>query len=502
MPDFNHQPPILQTKGISKYFTNVTALDNVDFSLQRGEIMGLLGENGAGKSTLIKVLTGVYSKDQGEIYLEGKPITPRNTADAQQLGIGTVYQEVNLLPNMSVADNLFLGREPTRWGLIDRQKMNAEAKALLSNYGFTLDVTQPLAQFSVAIQQVIAICRAVDLSAKVLILDEPTASLDSKEVAMLFTLMRQLREQGTSLIFITHFLDQVYEITDRITVLRNGQFVGCQPTVKLPQIELIKMMLGRELTDNALQRAGRTLLSDKPTVKFEQYGRKGVIAPFDIEVRPGEIVGLAGLLGSGRTEIAETMFGIVTADSGSAYVRGEKKRITSPHTASCLGLGFCPEDRKTDGIIATASVRENIILALQAQRGWLRRISLKEQKAVSERYVERLKIKTPSIEQPIQFLSGGNQQKALLARWLLTKPKFLILDEPTRGIDVGAHAEIIRLIETLCADGLAMLVISSELEELIGYADRVIILKDRKTVAQLPLAELSVKNIMNTIATA
>ena len=484
---------ILRTEGLSKFFPGVKALDNVNFSLRRGEIMALLGENGAGKSTLIKALTGVYHADRGAIWLEGREIAPKNTAHAQQLGIGTVYQEVNLLPNMSVADNLFIGREPRRFGLLRRKEMEKRATALMASYGFSLDVREPLNRFSVAMQQIVAICRAIDLSAKVLILDEPTASLDTQEVEMLFTLMRQLRDSGVSLIFVTHFLDQVYAVSDRIPVLRNGGFVGCRETRELPQIELVKMMLGRELEHNAL-------LSDKPVAAFEDFGKKGTIAPFSLQVRPGEIVGLAGLLGSGRTETAEVIFGIKPADSGKAWIKGKPQTLRSPHQASCLGIGFCPEDRKTDGIIAAASVRENIVLALQAQRGWLRPIGRREQNEIAERFIRQLGIRTPSAEQPIEFLSGGNQQKVLLSRWLLTKPQFLILDEPTRGIDVGAHAEIIRLIETLCADGLALLVISSELEELVGYADRVIIMRDRQQVAELALSELSVPAIMNAIA--
>ncbi|MEA9393358.1 galactofuranose ABC transporter, ATP-binding protein YtfR [Acerihabitans sp. TG2] len=491
---------LLRVNGLSKSFPGVKALSDVSLTLRRGEIMALLGENGAGKSTLIKALTGVYQRDSGSVVLDGQAIYPKNTAHAQSLGIGTVYQEVNLLPNLSVADNLFIGREPRRFGFIDRKEINRRAEKLLASYGFALDVTEPLGHFSVAMQQIVAICRAVDLSAKVLILDEPTASLDANEVEMLFTIMRQLRDGGISLIFVTHFLDQVYKITDRITVLRNGEFVGTRYTRELPQIELIKMMLGRELGEHALQRAGRTLHSDKPVVAFEGYGKKNVIAPFDLEVRPGEIVGLAGLLGSGRTETAEVIFGIRAADSGTAWIKGKKQVIRSPNKASKLGLGFCPEDRKTDGIIAAASVRENIMLALQVQRGWLRPLSRKEQNAIAERFIRQLDIRTPSAEQPVEFLSGGNQQKVLLSRWLLTKPQFLILDEPTRGIDVGAHAEIIRLIESLCANGLALLVISSELEELVGYADRVIILRDRKHIAALPLDKLSVSAIMNAIA--
>ncbi|MEN5015617.1 galactofuranose ABC transporter, ATP-binding protein YtfR [Erwinia sp. Eh17-17] len=493
-------PALLSISNVSKSFPGVRALDNVSFDLRPGEIMALLGENGAGKSTLIKVLTGVYQRDAGTLMLAGQTINPRNTAEAQRLGIGTVYQEVNLLPNMSVADNLFIGREPKRFGLIDRKTLNQRAIKLLADYGFELDVTRPLGQYSVAMQQIIAICRAVDLSAKVLILDEPTASLDASEVTMLFTLMEQLKARGMSLVFVTHFLDQVYRITDRITVLRNGQFIATRDTRTLPQIELIKLMLGRELLETALQRAGSTLKSNQPVVEFKDYGKKGTIEPFSLSVRPGEAVGLAGLLGSGRTETAELLFGIKRADSGRAFIKGKPQTIRSPAQASRLGMGFCPEDRKTDGIIGAASVRENIILALQAQRGWLRPIPKREQQQVADRFIKSLGIRTPDAEQAVELLSGGNQQKVLLSRWLVTKPQFLILDEPTRGIDVGAHAEIIRLIETLCADGLALLVISSELEELVGYADRVVILRDRQQVAEIPLEELSVAAIVNAIA--
>ncbi len=299
---------------------------------------------------------------------------------------------MNLLPNMSVADNLFIGREPRRFGLLRRKEMEARATALMASYGFSLDVREPLNRFSVAMQQIVAICRAIDLSAKVLILDEPTASLDTQEVEMLFTLMRQLRDNGVSLIFVTHFLDQVYAVSDRITVLRNGSFVGCRETRELPQIELVKMMLGRELDHNALQRAGRTLLSDKPVAAFEGYGKKGTIAPFDLQVRPGEIVGLAGLLGSGRTETAEVIFGIKTADSGKAWIKGKPQTLRS-RIRRPASIGFCPEDRKTDGIIAAASVRENIVLALQAAR-LAEADPRREQNEIAERFIRQLGIRT------------------------------------------------------------------------------------------------------------
>ncbi|CNJ89687.1 galactofuranose ABC transporter, ATP-binding protein YtfR [Yersinia aldovae] len=491
---------LLEVRGLSVEFPGVKALDSVDFSLQRGEVVALLGENGAGKSTLIKALTGVYKRAAGEVYLDGVAICPIDTADAQKMGIGTVYQEVNLLPNISIAANLFIGREPLHWGLIDHRTMNQQATKLLKGYGLELDVQRPLADFSIAIQQIVAIARAVDLSAKVLILDEPTASLDAKEVSMLLDILRQLRDQGIGMVFVTHFLDQVYRISDRITVLRNGKLVGTKNTTELPRIELVQMMLGHSFDEQLLKRGEHNIVVSNPLVEFKNYSRRGVVENFDLSVSPGEIVGLAGLLGSGRTETAQLIFGVTTPDTGEAKIQGKPVKIRTPRKASKYGFGYCPEDRKTDGIVGAATVRENIILALQAQRGWLRPISIREQIQIAEDFIQQLGIRTPGPEQQIQYLSGGNQQKVLLARWLATKPRFLILDEPTRGIDVGAHAEIIRLIEKLCDEGLALLIISSELEELAGYADRVIVLRDRRHIAQLGHDEISVPAIMQAIA--
>ncbi|MFC0228740.1 galactofuranose ABC transporter, ATP-binding protein YtfR [Serratia aquatilis] len=494
------QAALLTISGLSVEFPGVKALDQVDFTLGCGEVVALLGENGAGKSTLIKALTGVYQRSAGEVRLEGKAIAPQSTAQAQSLGIGTVYQEVNLLPNISVAANLFIGREPTRFGLVDQSTMLRKAHKLLEGYGLQLDVSQPLGNYSIAIQQIVAIARAVDLSAKVLILDEPTASLDAKEVTMLLDIMSQLRSQGMGMIFVTHFLEQVYRISDRITVLRNGKLVGTRITAELPRLELVQMMLGHSFDETLLKRAEHKATQASPLVEFSGYGRRGMVEPFDLVLRPGEIVGLAGLLGSGRTETAQLIFGIKARDKGSAKVEGKPAHIQSPRKAASLGFGYCPEDRKTDGIVGAATVRENIILALQAQRGWLKPIPLQEQTRIAEEFIKLLAIRTPGTEQQIQYLSGGNQQKVLLSRWLATKPRFLILDEPTRGIDVGAHAEIIRLIERLCSEGLALLVISSELEELAGYADRIVVLRDRKHVAQLEHDAITVPAIMQAIA--
>lgn len=491
---------ILAASGVCKYFPGAIALDHVDFHLRRGEIHALLGENGAGKSTLVKCLTGAYRRDDGRIVLDGADIDPKDTHAAQSLGIGTVYQEVNLLGNLTVAENLYLGRQPRRFGLIDTRRMNEQARQLLEGYGIDIDVKAELSVYSVAIQQVVAIARAVDLSGKVLILDEPTASLDAQEVEMLFRIMRDLKAKGLGIVFITHFLGQVYEVADRVTVLRNGCLVGTAETASLDRKALISMMLGRELA--AIEESHHaTAEPDGPIrYQFSNFGRRGRVQPFDLAIRAGEVVGMAGLLGSGRTETAETLFGVRPADSGGSEIDGKPARIGSPREAIRLGFGFCPEDRKIDGIVGDLSIRENIALALQARRGWLKPMSMREQVELADHYIAALDIRTTDREKPIRLLSGGNQQKVILARWLATDPQFLILDEPTRGIDVGAHAEIIKLIEDLCAKGLSLLVISSELEELLAYSSRVVVLRDRRHVAELSGPEMTTTHIVDAIA--
>ena len=496
--------PLLEARAIGKSFLGIAALDNVDITLNRGEVHALLGENGAGKSTLIKILTGVYHRDRGAIFLDGDEISPANVAEAQALGIGTVYQEVNLLENLTVAENLFLGRQPRRFGLIDRKEMRSQAQALMARYGLAIDVDALLSSYSVAIRQIIAIARAVDLSGKVLVLDEPTASLDAQEVEMLFAVLRQLRADGLGIVIITHFLNQVYDIADRVTVLRNGRLVGSRDIGSLPRGELISMMLGRELqqaTHN--QQATRETVADiEPPIRFDGYGKRGSIAPFDLDIRPGEVVGIAGLLGSGRSETAFLLFGIDKPDSGKASVDGKTIAISSPEAAIAEGFGFCPEERKTDGIIGDFSVADNIALALQARKGWAQPLSGRQKTALAEGFIKSLDIRPADPDRPIKFLSGGNQQKAILARWLATEPRLLILDEPTRGIDIGAHAEILKVIEKLCKDGMSLIVISSELEELTAIAHRVIVLSDRKHIAELKGEEITADNIMQTIANA
>jgi simple sugar transport system ATP-binding protein len=496
----DRKPPLLEVCGLSKSFGPLRALDGVDFTLQAGQIHALLGENGAGKSTLIKVITGVLSRDSGMVRLQGEEIAPRSARAAVDAGIATVYQEVNLLPNLSVAQNVYLGREPTRFGIVRDREMKRGAAELLDGYGLHIDVSAPLGNYSVAIQHVVAIARAVDLSAQVLILDEPTASLDRHEVAMLFETMRGLAARGIGIVFITHFLDQVYEVCDRITVLRNGRLIGERATAALPRMDLIQMMLGHELSETTAERVARERKPGAPCASFANFGKSGYVAPFDLDLRSGEVTGLAGLLGAGRTETARLVFGAERADSGSITVDGKPIRLHSPRDAVRHGFGYCPEERKTDGIVADLTVRENIVLALQAKLGILRPLSRREQDEIAGRFVRLLDIRPPDPERPIGLLSGGNQQKVLLARWLATEPRLLVLDEPTRGIDVGAHAEIIRLIRDLCDRGLALLVISSELDEIVAYSDRVVVLRDRVHVGTLEDGAISVPSILAAIA--
>ncbi|MFH5776446.1 sugar ABC transporter ATP-binding protein [Paracoccus sp. NGMCC 1.201697] len=492
---------LLSAQGIDKSFFGVKVLDNVDFTLRAGEIHALLGENGAGKSTLVKILTGAYRRDAGRMQLAGAEVEPRSVAEAQDLGIGTVYQEVNLLDNLTVAENLYLGRQPRRMGLVDRRRMRADATGLLAHYGINADPDETLAHYPVAVRQIIAIARAVDLSGKVLFLDEPTASLDAREVQALFGVLRQLRAQGMGIVIITHFLDQVYQIADRVTVLRNGRMIGSRAISELPRRELVSLMLGRELAEATGHRDPGAVVPDTPAaVRFEDYGKRGSIAPFNLDIRPGEVVGIAGLLGSGRTETARLLFGIDRPDSGRASVDGSPVILHSPEDAISNGFGMCPEERKTDGIIGDLSVRQNIVLALQARRGWSRPVPRREADALADRYIKALDIRPPDPSRPIKFLSGGNQQKAILARWLAIDPRLLILDEPTRGIDIGAHAEIINLIGKLREGGMSLVVISSEIEELVAFSTRVIVLSDRHHVRELTGAEITAEAIVEAMA--
>ncbi len=492
---------LLEVRGLTKSFAGVMALDGVDFTLRAGEIHALLGENGAGKSTLIKTVTGVLPRDGGTVRLNGAAIAPRSASEARALGIATVYQELNLLPNLPVAENLFLGRQPVRFGLVRQSEMRRRAQLLLRDFGLDINVEVPLGSFSAAVQQITAIARAVDMSARVLILDEPTASLDANEVGILFAVLRELARRGIGILFVTHFLDQVYKICDRITVLRNGRLAGERTAAELPRLELISMMLGRELLDATAPRGHeRAKTVGEPYTTFSKFGKTGCVAPFDLVLRPGQVIGLAGLLGSGRTETLKLVFGAERSDCGTARVEGRAVQLRSPRVAVRHGFGYCPEERKSEGIIPELSVRENIVLALQARRGPLKPLSRQAQDEIAKRFIELLDIRPADPEKPIGLLSGGNQQKVLLARWLATSPRLLILDEPTRGIDVGAHAEIIGLIRKLCADGMALLVVSSELDEIVTYSDLVIVLRDQAHIATLEGDAINEASILSAIA--
>lgn len=495
---------ILTMEGISKAFPGVQALDDVDFSLRKGEVHALLGENGAGKSTLIKVLTGVERPDAGGITLDGQEIAVSSPLHAQALGISTVYQEINLCPNLSVAENILLGREPRRMGAIDWRALNGRASEILRWLEMDIDVRQSLGMYPVAVQQMVAISRALEISAKVLILDEPTSSLAAHETDMLFSVMEKLKSEGMGIIFVTHFLDQVYRISDRITVLRNGKLVGAYATAELPRVQLVSHMIGRELTD--LEEVGRykAAIVDQShataVVEARDYGREGSIDPFSLDLYPGEVVGMAGLLGSGRTETANILFGVDRADSGSLVVGGKKVRRHGPLQSIHLGMAYCPEDRKADGIVGDLTVRENIILALQASRGWFKFLDPSKQRDIADKYIKLLNISTPTAEQLVKNLSGGNQQKVIVARWLATEPDILILDEPTRGIDVGVKAEIQRFVLTLAQEGKTCIFISSELDEVVRTSHRVLVLRDQKIVAQLDQDQVNEQTIMQIIA--
>ena len=482
------------------------ALDHAQLTLRKGEIHALMGENGAGKSTIIKCLTGVYERDSGEVRMEGVEgnIFCHSTMDAQNIGIATVYQEVNLCPNLSVAENLFIGREPrNRLGMIDWRQMNRDAKNLMDSLQIPIDVTMTLDNYSIAIQQMIAIARAVDMDCRVLILDEPTSSLDDNEVEKLFTMMRSLRDKGVGIIFVTHFLEQVYAVCDRITVMRNGTFVGDYEIAELPRVKLVAAMLGKDFDDLASikkENAGE----ETGELMYEAHGlvHKGTIKPFDFEIHKGEVVGLAGLLGSGRSELVRCIYGVDSAQGGTARMKGQDLKVKAPIDSINAGMAYLPDDRKLDGCIGGLSVRENIVIALQARSGMFRKIPISKQNEIADEFIKMLSIKTASRETLLSQLSGGNQQKVILARWLATNPDFLILDEPTRGIDIGTKTEIQKLVLKFAEDGMSVVFISSEIDEMLRTCSRLIIMRDGEKVGELNSkeVELTQETVMNAIA--
>lgn len=494
---------VLTMRNITMTFPGVKALDNVDFTLRKGEIHALMGENGAGKSTLIKCLNGVYECDNGKIHIDGikEDIRNKSTLDAQLRGISTVFQEINLCPNLSVAENLYIGREPlTRFGTIDRKAIVKRSQELMNKLDLPIDVQENLENYSLALQQMIAIARAVDMDCKVLILDEPTSSLDDIEVAKLFTLMRDLRGKGIGIVFVTHFLEQVYAVCDRITVLRNGALVGEYPISDLPRVKLIAAMMGKDFDDLAnIKPEGGVNRHNEELVNASGLSHQGKIKPFDLVIRKGEVIGLTGLLGSGRSELARAIYGADKPTGGTLQFKGRDVKIAKPLDSIHLGMGMLPDDRKAEGIVEDLSVRENIILAVQARRGMMHLVPMKEQCEIADKFIKLLQIKTPSRETLIKQLSGGNQQKVVIARWLATDPDFLILDEPTRGIDIGTKTEIQKLVIKLAQEGKGILFISSEIEEMLRTCNRMAVLRDGEKVDELS-GEMTQESVMNAIA--
>jgi ribose transport system ATP-binding protein len=496
---------LLQMEHVTKRFTGSVALSDASIHVERGEVHALIGENGAGKSTLIKVLTGVYRCDEGTILFDGQPSAIQSPQQAQREGISTIYQEINLVPFRSVTENIFLGREIFRWGLLDWRKMNTEATALLERLHLSLDVTRPLNTYNIATQQMVAIARAISFKSKLVIMDEPTSSLNDDEVATLFTIIRQLKAEGVATIFVSHRLDELYAICDGITILRDGVTVDERPINTISKLELVAKMLGKDL--GSVQKSGQTSFDANRHHAGEDVlldavglraGRK--LQNASVKVHAGEIVGLAGLLGSGRSEVARAVFGADSIDGGTITINGKEAHFHKPEDAIRSGIGFCSEDRKIDGIIPDLSVRENLTLAALPTLTRSGVVDRKQQEAIVDRFIKRLGIKTAGPEQKIRELSGGNQQKVLLARWLCLNPRLLLLDEPTRGIDVGAKSEIQKLIEELAEEGMGVLLISSELEEIMEGSDHVVVLRDGATVAELARAGLSQDAILTAMA--
>ncbi|MDS0139148.1 MULTISPECIES: sugar ABC transporter ATP-binding protein [unclassified Amycolatopsis] len=497
--------PVLEVTGVTKRFPGTLALDDVSFALAPGEVHALVGENGAGKSTLIKVLTGVYQPDEGEVRHLGEPVTFKRPIDAQRAGISTIYQEVNLVPLMSIAGNVFLGREPrTKAGLVDWSKMYADARELLKGYGITDDVKRPLHTLGVGAQQMVALARAVSTDAKVVIMDEPTSSLEPREVETLFEVLNRLHAHGIAIVYVSHRMDELYRVCDSVTVLRDGRVVHSGPLKPLPRIELVSLMLGREIRQ--IREEGVTAFGEEhdverePLLKAENLSGMRKLHDVSVSIRPGEVVGLAGLLGSGRSETARAIVGAFPLDGGSVLLAGKPLKKGRIAQAMRAGIALLAEDRKTDGIIPNLSVRENIVLAALPALSPFGLVSKAKQDRIVQVFMERLRIKAASPEQRVSELSGGNQQKVLLARWLATGPKILLLDEPTRGIDVGAKAEVQALIDELAQEGLGVLLISSELEELIDGSDRVVVLRDGSVAGELTGDRITEENVLTAIA--
>jgi ribose transport system ATP-binding protein len=484
--------PLLEMRGITKRFPGVTALDGVDFELEKGEVHVILGENGAGKSTLIKMLSGAYHPDEGEILLDGQKVDISSAAVAQALGISTIYQEFNLVPRLTVAENIFLGRQPRRFGLVDHQKMRNEAQRTLERIQVRVDPGALVSDLGVAQRQMVEIAKALSLEARLLIMDEPTAALSGQEVARLFEIVRGLKEEEVGVIFISHHLEEVTKVGDRVTVLRDGKFVDRVPATT-DHSELVRMMVGRSIEEQFPRRRpeiGEVLLDVK------NLSRAGVLEDISFQVRAGEVVGIAGIVGAGRTELARAIFGVDPLDAGEVWVEGRRMERSDPREAKHRGIGFVTEDRQGQGIVQPLSVAENLALASLGRDTTAGLVNRREQRGRAEKMIEELNIRTPGPEQEVRYLSGGNQQKVVIGKWLLADSKVLIMDEPTRGIDVGAKVEIYELMNELTRWGAAILMISSDLPEVLGMSDRILVMSGGSIAGELPVEEATQERVM------
>lgn len=491
----NDAAPVLEMRGIAKAYPGVVALHSVDFSVRPGEVHALIGENGAGKSTLMKILAGADTKDSGQIFIDGKESHIDTPQEAMRLGVSIIYQEFNLVPYMNAAENIFLGREPASVvpGLIDFGRMYSDAEKIIDELGVALDVRTPMNHLSVAQQQMVEIAKATSRKSRIIAMDEPSATLTDHELENLFGLIRRLKAEGVSIIYISHRLEEIFEIADRVTVLRDGELVATKDIAETNRADIIRMMVGRELSDSIPKIAAE---ARDVALEVRNLNRAGVLHDINFQVRSGEILGIAGLVGAGRTEVARAIFGADPIDSGQIIMNGKPVTIHSPRRAISLGVGLVSEDRKALGLVLGMAVRENISLANLGVLSRLGFIKRRKEREIAESYVKDVLIKTPSIEQAVQNLSGGNQQKVVLAKWLFTKSKVLIFDEPTRGIDVGAKTEIYQLMNRLAAQGVAIIMISSELPEVLGMSDRTLVMHEGRIAGELSGKDATQERIM------
>ncbi|UCE07603.1 MAG: sugar ABC transporter ATP-binding protein [bacterium] len=486
---------ILKMHHVIKAFPGVIALDDVHFELQKGEVHILLGENGAGKSTLVKILSGAYQKTSGQIFLDNREIVIKNPKHAQELGIGIIYQELNLVSHLSAGENIFLGREPLHiFRIIDHKKLYTSAQKMLNDLGVDINARSIVKELGVAQQQMVEVAKALSLDARILIMDEPTSALTEQEIKQLFAAIYKLKKKGVSIIYISHRLEELFEIGDRVTVLRDGKYIGTKSINEVTKHELIRMMVNRELTEQFPKQKAK---KKEEILRIEYLNKKDKLKDISFSVFSGEVLGIAGLLGSGRTELARAIFGVDKIDSGNIYIKGQLRNFKSPRSSINLGIGFLTEDRKSQGLILNLSLKENICLPSLERFSKLGIVDSKKENRATKKYIKELRIKTPSLNQKVMFLSGGNQQKVVMSKWLCSNADVLIFDEPTRGIDVGSKVEIYHLINKLTAEGVAIIMISSELPEILGMSDRILVMYQGKMNGEFLAKEATQEKILH-----